>query len=261
LATNNSFAQIELLMSIYHPFRIDFPSEHYLTTSSAVQLSPGEVHIWRIHPTTPPVPFDALSSMLSDDERIRAVNFQFDRDRNYFIVARGLLRVILSKYLNITPSHVEFLYKPYGKPNMLPIEGAIPLQFSLSHSKDLVVYSVTTSCRIGVDIEYMNTLSDYDLLIEQHFSAQEKAAIQRLPEEQQRQAFYSLWTAKEAYLKATGQGLTASLAQIEVGLESDEPSSLRFINQQEFAQWNLTRLNLEPGYAGALVVEDCHNLC
>jgi 4'-phosphopantetheinyl transferase len=76
-----------------------------------------------------------------------------------------------------------------------------------------------------------------------------------LPDAQQRQAFFSLWAAKEAYLKATGQGLTTSLAQIEVVLDADEPSSLKFINEQEAAQWNLTSLTLEPGYIGSLVVE------
>src|SRR5258708_39001227 len=82
-------------------------------------LSEGEVHVWRVCLDLKPAHVQALLKTLSTDEISKAERFYFERDRRYFIAARGLLRTILGKYLKTDPSCLRFCYNPYGKPALV----------------------------------------------------------------------------------------------------------------------------------------------
>jgi hypothetical protein len=78
---------------------------------SVPELATHEIHIWRAALNLANSRFSKFTqTTLSMDERIRAEQFQFERDRNYFIVRRGILRTMLGSYLNVDPSRIQFSY-------------------------------------------------------------------------------------------------------------------------------------------------------
>ena len=97
------------------------------------------VHVWC---ASLDWPSPNLYKILSQDEQARADRFYFELDRNRFIVARGLLRTILSGYLGIESSQVQFCYGPYGKPALKSTLRVKEIHFSVSHSNNLVLYAL-----------------------------------------------------------------------------------------------------------------------
>jgi 4'-phosphopantetheinyl transferase len=98
-----------------------------------------------------------MAQSFSEDERIRAGNFYFKRDRKRFIVGRGVLRIILGRYLHIEPNRVQFSYGPHGKPYLAERHSDGALRFNLAHSHEFAIYGFTRGREIGVDLEYFRT--------------------------------------------------------------------------------------------------------
>src|SRR3954471_1862464 len=115
---------------------------------------PGdEVHVWRAVLDLPPAAVMDLRRLLAADEQERADRFHFEQDRRHFIAARGMLRLLLGRYLRTAPEQLQFTYNPYGKPDLAAGPDAHPLRFNVSHSHGLALYAVTQGRRIGVDVE------------------------------------------------------------------------------------------------------------
>ncbi|HLA74976.1 MAG TPA: 4'-phosphopantetheinyl transferase superfamily protein [Gammaproteobacteria bacterium] len=222
---------------------------------NAMRLGRNDVHVWRAPLTTSHS--TALYQTLSADERARAQRFHFQHDRQRYIAARGILRTILARYLNLPAQHIKFLYNVYGKPTLQHTLHGQRLCFNLAHSHELAVYAVTMGREIGVDIEYLRPdLADQDI-VEQFFSPREVQALRALPSAVQQQAFFNCWTRKEAYIKAIGKGLSFDLNQFDVTLAPDEPAALLNVHghPEESTRWSLRALPLGPHYAGAIAVE------
>lgn len=218
-------------------------------------LLKDHVHIWRANLDLPADLLAHLAVNLSLDERHRADKFYFDRDKNVFIACRGLLRIILSHYLNLKPNQLHFTYGIHGKPEVKNTYKE-RLCFNLSHSKGLAVYAIAINRSIGIDLEYKRHIPEVQQLAERFFSSSESAIINALPKEQQQEVFFRLWTVKEAYLKATGEGLTglqkfavSFTEENTINLQSNESNIL--LNNY----WFCTEFKPAPEYAGALVVE------
>lgn len=225
------------------------------------KLKNNDVHIWCVSLEQSTAKIQQLAQTLSEDERIRGNKFYFERDRNRFIVGRGLLRIILGRYTNLEPHHLKFSYSSRGKPAL----SCNSLQFNLSHSQGLVLYAITRDRQIGIDLEQIRPVSDIEQLSKSCFSARESDLICSLPCQEQQNAFFQIWTAKEAYLKATGEGL-AQLRQVEVCLCPGEPLKLLNIPTDSHASttsWSLQTLTPATDYVAALAVEgnDWHLSC
>ncbi len=219
-------------------------------------LSENDVHVWRADLNLSALRIQQLAETLSPDEQQRAERFYFERDRQHFIVGRGLLRAILGRYLNLEPLQLEFSYSPRGKPALVNTDPGKRLCFNLSHSHGLALYAVTRERAIGIDLEYIRSMPKVEQLAERFFSAGEYTLISSLPPEQQQEAFFKGWTCKEAYLKATGEGLIG-LEQVEVSVTPGEPAALLSIqgDAKAASRWSLHQLELESDYAAALAVE------
>lgn len=220
-------------------------------------LSNSEVHVWRASLEQPEALIQQLTQTLSEDERTRASRFYFERDRKYFIVGRGLLRTILGRYLNAEPTQLQFCYTSRGKPALADVgASSTTLQFNLSHSHGLVLYAVTRDRKIGIDLEQLRQTSDVEKLAERFFSPRESATIRSLPPSQKQEVFFHAWTCKEAYLKASGEGLSR-LEQVEVSLVPDEPVRLLSTGEDSSAssRWSVQVLTPAPSYIAALAVE------
>lgn len=218
-----------------------------------------EVHVWRAFLNIAPAWVQNLSWILSIDERKRADQFRFQKDRQDFIVARALLRMILGRYLRKRPDQVRFEYGSYGKP-FLAGEGDKELSFNLSHSQGLVLYAITRGRQIGVDVECVRDNRDTEAIARRFFSPQEIAAIESLPEPIRQRAFFACWTRKEAYLKARGDGLSVAMDSFSVSVSPGEPALLLNAQNdtQESSRWSLADLDPDSRYVGALAVEGCH---
>lgn len=200
-----------------------------------------------------------LAQTLTPDERLRVERFHFERDRQRFIVGRGILRMILGQYLGLEPGRLQFCYGPHGKP---ALAGTFTGQtgrlcFNLAHSQNLALYAVTCEREIGVDIEYIRAISEADQITARFFSAQESAVWLSLPPDQRQAAFFNCWTRKEAYIKALGDGLAQPLAGFDVSLAPGEAAGLLSIggDRQAAAPWSIQTLAPAPGYAAALAVK------
>jgi 4'-phosphopantetheinyl transferase len=193
-----------------------------------------------------------LSALLSAAERQRGERFHFPADRDRYVIRRGILRILLSRYLNTHPREIEFRYQRWGKPEMNG--GSLDLHFNASHSADLALYAVTLACPIGADLEQLRPLAEFEDLASRYFSPRESALIGALAPECRMEAFYSVWTRKEAFLKATGEGIGENLAEVEVSpAPGDQPAILRVPGSRPGPTgWKLRSFSPAPGYLGAV---------
>ncbi len=222
------------------------------------------VHVWRASLRQPPAVVEAFLGTLAPDEEARARRFRHEKDRQAYIVARGLLRLLLAHYLRRTAGEIRFSVNPYGKPALDPPPGEAPLQFNLSHSADLVLLAVADGREVGVDVERVRTMSDLEGLAERYFAEREYRELCALPDVHRQAAFFNCWSRKEAFIKALGKGLAFPLDQFEVSFGPGEPARLRWTLDPALAgRWSLHALPVDPGYAAALVVEgtDWHLRC
>ncbi|MEA5577778.1 4'-phosphopantetheinyl transferase HetI [Anabaena sp. UHCC 0451] len=211
-------------------------------------LSSDDVHIWKIDLKQSELQIQSFRETLSSDEITRAERFYFPEHRQRFIIGRGSLRTILGRYLGIKPSQVEFDYQQRGKPLLAAKFADSGLFFNLSHSQDLGLCGVTYQRLIGVDLEYIRPMSDLENLAKRFFLPREYEVIKLLPPEKKQQVFFRYWTCKEAYLKATGDGLV-QLEQIEIDLTPKKPAQLLVTGN-----WELRELIPADNFAAAVVV-------
>lgn len=199
---------------------------------------------------------DALAATLSASERKRAGRFHFERHRNRFMAGRGLLRMLLGRYLQTAPERIQFTYGPQGKPALAGPFAQAGLEFNMAHTQDLALFAVTRAGPVGIDVEEVRSLADAEELVARFFSGRESAAFRKLPEEQKPPAFFNLWTRKEAWLKATGEGIVHSLHRVEVSFLPGEPARLLSLPEPlaRSAHWGLHDLAPAPGFAAALAI-------
>lgn len=162
--------------------------------------------------------------LLTLDEQERAARFRFPHLQSSFSLARGALRILAGRYLNTDPAGIRFEYGPNGKPSLA---GGARLKFNVSHSGALALFAFTLDCEIGVDVEEIRPMPDREQIAARFFSAQEAA---------EPGAFFRLWTRKEAYIKALGEGLSSAPPQSE--------------------GWTLHDLDVPAPYAAAVVYLD-----
>jgi 4'-phosphopantetheinyl transferase len=228
-------------------------------------LHSDEVHVWRAALDVPESQVWSLWDMLTTDECQRAERYVFQKDRTHFVVARGLLRVLLGRYLRQGPQYLRFIYGPHGKPALATDTGGVALHFNVSHSHGLALYAITRGREVGVDIERIRSEVVQEQVAEHFFSPREVTVLRALPSPLQATAFFACWTRKEAYIKAIGDGLALPLDQFDVSLAPGEPAALLHTtwDPQEAARWALQDLAPAPGYRAAVAVagHDWHLTC
>jgi 4'-phosphopantetheinyl transferase len=234
----------------------DFDSV-WLVPPERLVLGNNAVHVWRVSLDQSPSQIAVFRHSLDDDERSRADRFYFSRDRERFIVARGILRAILGRYANRAPDSLSFSYNTYGKPALVSESDADKICFNLSHSHGKALYAVGRGGEIGVDLEFIRCDLEARQIAERFFSHSEIETLRALPPSLRKYAFFLCWTRKEAYIKARGEGLSLPLDQFDVSLIPGEPAALLSAqsDSDDALRWSLRNLNPAPGYAAALATE------
>ncbi|KQW63735.1 phosphopantetheinyl transferase [Variovorax sp. Root411] len=227
-----------------------------------LQIDSHQVHLWHLYvPEQDDPAHEEGMALLTPEEREKHGRFHFARDRRRYLMTRGLIRSLLSRYAPIAPRDWRFETNAYGRPriaNALP--QAQPLRFNISHTASLIVAALTVEREVGVDVEH--TARAAPLEIAQHFfSASEAQALQQLPAELQPSRFWDLWTLKESYIKARGMGLSLPLDRFSFSFEGAHDVAIGFEDglDDSAARWQFWQLQPDNAHAVALCLERMHS--
>ena len=228
---------------------------------------------------------DQLAASFTPHEQARAARYATQELRDRWSAARGLLRALLAALTGGEASRIRFRYREHGKPELDPQSvpplppdlpggaggpGGAPLDFNVSHSKGRAMFAFARGREVGVDLEEMRARRSDDLA-RRYFAPAESAALLAIADAGAReQAFFFLWSAKEAFIKATGAGLSQSLSSFEFRLEEIAPPPglappARLLapvgvvrhrgDPQAASRWSVHPVAPAPGFSGSLVAE------
>lgn len=230
---------------------------HAFAGRTRIDLPVGEIHVWHTRLDTWRSALDDLARPLTEEERARGNRFMQPGDRDRFMICRGLLRHLLSRYGLGPADQIPFAYEPRGKPELSKSIDAAGLQFNLAHSRDALVLAVTRDRSIGVDVERLRDVEHADAIARRNFAPEELGVYFAVDNTRRMEAFFRVWTRKEAFIKATGEGLYRALDSFAVTLDPDSPSFLRIDrDENDWTRWCLHDLTLDPDYPTALAT-DC----
>lgn len=221
-------------------------------------LAPGMVHVWRAAIDPAPRDLAALSVALSADERARAARFHFDRDREKYIAARGILRRLLAQYVERDAASLLFRYGPRGKPELIHDDAPQPLEFNVSHRGGFALYAFVLGREIGIDVEQLRVVSEARTIARNHFTSAEIRLLENAADERAAQeCFFRLWTRKEAVIKAVGTGLSMPLDEFDVSSESPDPQRsdawrMVHVPARPETSWAVCDVPVADGYRGAI---------
>ncbi len=192
-------------------------------------------------------------AMLNTAERQQYDRFRFKHLRRNYLLTRVLLRSTLSKYvLAVEPKQWTFGVGQYGKPYIEHIEGG-ELEFNLSHAGSWIALAVRRGEPVGIDIEPIPTGHNVIEAVSKYFTGPEIDWLSQHERSHQRDAFIRLWVMKEAYIKATGRGLSASLDSFAV--EFIENDGVRIYDPASSPEstvsapyWQMALLDLDRNY-------------
>lgn len=205
-------------------------------------MSRHDIQLWSWSLDDDPPSGEAL---LSDEERERARRFVGPLLQRRFVAARSQLRALLGRHLGRDPRSLVFALNEFGKPRLADHPG---VHFSLSHSQDRALLAVSEGAEVGADLEMMRPVEHLDLA-RRYFHPDEVAAIERHGDP--RQAFFRIWTLKEAVVKAIGLGLSLPLDGFAVSIAGACPVMEIAPAEAPGAWW----LSMEPGdYCRAVAV-------
>lgn len=206
------------------------PDSRKSTESSELmrRLEAGELLLVFIHPESiqdPAALARALES-LDDEERERQARFVFPKHRHDFLVAHGFVREVLSLVLGDSAASWRFEKNARGRPDVVLGPGHPPLVFNLSHTDGLAACLIGLAREpgfaLGVDVEVLSRKTAGSRIAERYFAPSELADFLALPDAQRVTRFYDLWTLKEAWMKARGEGLALGLKTFSYHLRPDE---------------------------------------
>ncbi|RME84932.1 MAG: 4'-phosphopantetheinyl transferase superfamily protein [Planctomycetota bacterium] len=190
-------------------------------------------------------------NILSLQELERGEKFLQEKDKEFFLFGRILLRWILGRLLQVEPSCLEFENNPFGKPYLPKYP---ELEFNLSHSHGKYLVACNWKEPLGIDIEMIRPRLDYESLARRYFSVHEIKEYEGIPMELQELAFFSGWTRKEAYIKACGKGLALPLKDFSLSLDPRNKSIIIKKDKDScFLPLSLLSFYPYPSFLGALV--------
>lgn len=215
-------------------------------------IAAGEVHVWHLleEDLDEDLPVAAMQAMVPESELARTRRFSQARDQMLFLLSRVLMRTVLGSYLGRPGNELQFATTTFGK----PILDGVKLNFNLSHSRGCIALAVSEH-EVGVDIEERGRSVDYLGLAKRYFAADEARHLAALPEEARPEAFFAIWTLKEAYVKGIGRGLTFPLDVFAFELEQSRLVRFLALADDVACDWHFHQFDLGDRHCGALAVQ------
>ena len=217
-----------------------------------IELPSTEVHLWHTNPSDSPG--DVLKeyfALLSFDEQKQLERFNFNKDRNIYLVTRALVRLVLSRYADVIPRDWRFSKTQYGRPFVYSPENGKPLIFNISHTDGIVVLALCKEMSVGIDVEEEGR-NDVDMEFAKEFlSESELDSLSRTPRSEWKKKIIEFWTLKEAYAKAKGLGLFLPFKQLSFDLEV---CPIRLLLPDKSCKWTFRIIRLADRFVVALAV-------
>ena len=185
-----------------------------------LRMEKAPVHVWRAYLPADRPHLTFFMNTLSSDEHARAEKFRRSEDRMSFALTRGILRCVLSRYIDTAPEKIHFEYTSFGRPCLCANLAKPMLNFNVSHSNRWALFVLGENREIGIDVEYIRAELDIVGISRRFFSPHETHLIASAPEDERQRLFYEIWVRKEAYVKAMGKGLSIPLSRFTVPLGS-----------------------------------------
>ncbi len=225
-------------------------SAEWSTPPARPALTAGEVHVWLAHLPSAHGELGKLRALLTPEETERAGRFRTERLRARWELTRGILRSLLAAYLDLSAREIVFQLGPLGKPTLVSHPQFF---FNTSHSGDYAAFAFTRAGATGVDIEQVRGgLRRHDAIAQRFFAPGERAELAAVPESERTRAFLNLWTRKEAFVKARGDGVFSGLEKFTVALR---PAGLVQILEGDPREWWMCALPEIADATGAVVVK------
>ena len=215
------------------------------------QLAKGEIHVWFIWLDRWNDQSGIFKGFLSPEEIHRSERYAVPGLGNDFITQKGLLRLLLSEYLDQNPANITFSSTKTGKPF---IKGE-NLNFNISHSCDLFVCGISPDLALGLDIQYVYPITPLDRMIKKVCCETEIQLLDAVPSSELLDHFFTIWAAKEAVLKASGTGFNQSPNQFSIYRACENGYSLKYESSQlelTNKDWTIRELNISPGYKSVI---------
>ena len=214
----------------------------------------ADLTVWRIDLRRPADWVETMAArVLGGDEREEAEGAAPDVRRRR-LVARIALRLALAERLGRRPAELALARGARGKPELAGADG---VHFSVSRCGELCLIAVTSLGPVGVDVERVAPRPELDAIAARRFASEEIAALERLDATGRLVGFYRCWTRKEAYLKATADGLTAlDAVTVTVG----ERPEILAVRGSAPRPWTLRGVHAGAGVVGAVAVAGAHAL-
>lgn len=216
-------------------------------------LKEGNLIVWTINLKKGENYIAYFKDKLSKDEITKSHAFRFKKDRNCYIVTRGVLKIILGFYLKKKPEQIVFSYNSYGKPRLFSNE--YNLNFNVSHSGDFAIIGFLKNYEIGVDIEKCKTNLDVYDIAQSYFSLKEIEALNKVSNEEKYSAFFRCWTRKEAFIKAQGSGLSFPLNKFTVSIDKEAYLLETLWDIEERLNWHMKSFSLFKDYVCAVATK------
>lgn len=217
-------------------------------------LGAHDVHIWQVMLDDPSHAVPEMRALLAVDERARCERLRTPQLQRRFIVRRGLLRLLLSRYIGFDAAAIRFAAGQYGKPALASDQNAGHIYFNISDSDAMTLYAFTGVGEIGVDVERVVPIPDLAQVAAHWFSPLEQLQLGELPPPAQTSAFYRCWTRKEAIIKCVGTGLTYPVRSFSVNLTPGKPALLLQADDERLHAFDLTSIPVAQPFIAACAV-------
>lgn len=214
----------------------------------------GEIQIWTTHLSSWSPLASNLEMMLSPREIRRRDRYQFPDKQQEFLISRGLLRMILSRFTATAPDQLEISLTEAGKPYLPGSE----IKFSLSHSRGRIMYAFSCCKEVGIDIQEIYPISSLERIVRNYFSKAELEYLDQFQPDQRIERFFGIWTAKESYLKALGEGLRARVRAITILPDQEIPGAYTIHQGQDRTArktWRVRTVKTAKGFRACAAFE------
>ena len=238
-------------------------SEHAASRMTYETLDAGTVRVrWLSLEDCPEHYIFRWRAVLDAAEIARADCLHFVADRNAFIAAHALLRTMLSEATDLHPASWRYVKSAHGKPAIAPGLGDESIQFNISHTRGLVACALVRHFDVGLDVEASDRRHGDYATVCSAFSPDEATLVSGTPPDVRPDMFFRLWTLKESFVKATGEGLSRPLntfsfrfdpVRIVFHVWRDNPES-----HDDAAQWQFAEFRPAPHRLLAVTIRYAH---
>jgi 4'-phosphopantetheinyl transferase len=221
-----------------------------------MNLNDNEIHLWLSFER--PADESSLTRMTSilDPKELERVNAAHSSGlKMRFLAARAMQRTVLARYApGADPATLRFVKGEHGKPSLAPQFEAHRLHFNLTHTEGLIAIAVSRHRDVGIDAENRYERTTALRLARRYFTAEEARNLESLPLERQPERFYALWTLKEAWMKATGRGISAGLDNAAFSLDDQHQVAGLTFAASDAADWRFWQYQPTEEHALALAL-------